>query len=102
MEKDITQPINLGTTSGENTNIPPQTSPVGNPIHRLNLLTSITYGILIVLFIGFAGMFVATVAMLVDSFNNKTATYKILIDEVSKQNIKIDSLLNQNNCKIPQ
>lgn len=51
------------------------------------------YGIIIVLFIGFAGVFIATASMLVDSFKNKQATYQDLANKVNEQNNKNDDIL---------
>ncbi len=53
-------------------------------------------GILVVaLFIGFAGVFVAATAMLVDAFRGKQATYQNLVDKISDQSYKNDALMKE-------
>lgn len=51
--------------------------------------------LVIVLFVGFAGVFVAANAMLVDAFNSKQATCQDLVNKVSEQNIKNDLILKE-------
>ena len=51
--------------------------------------------LIVVLFVGFAGCFIAATAMLVDSFNSKAASYQELEKQVQNQNVKIDTLNQQ-------
>lgn len=72
-------------------------APVSNDISgrnadEINFLKTLTYGLLYILFIGFAGCFIAVTAMLVDSFNNKASTYQQLFNKVAEQNVKLDNL----------
>jgi len=62
---------------------------------RLDFLQKLMYALVVVLFIGFAGMFVATAAMLLDAWNNKTANYVELRGEIKEQNYKIDNLADE-------
>lgn len=46
----------------------------------------------IVLFIGFGGMFVATGAMMIEALQNKSASYNEMTVKILEQNNKIDQL----------
>lgn len=63
--------------------------PIKDSVDRLYF---VMYGLVIVLFIGFAAMFVAVGQMLYASWTEKQATYQSLRDEVKSQNAKIDTL----------
>jgi hypothetical protein len=67
----------------------PQRGVIDEKVDHLSWLMNV---IVIVLFIGFAGMFVATASMLVDSFSSKAETYGDLRDRVLEQNEKINTL----------
>jgi peptidoglycan hydrolase CwlO-like protein len=51
--------------------------------------------LVIVLFLGFAGMFVAVGQMMIDSLRDKQASYQDLRDQVKDQSNKIDTLTDQ-------
>lgn len=76
------------TNYGENTNT--QSIP-----KMVKFTHEIVVGLVVVLFIGFAGMFVAVSTMLWDSWNNKSSNYEILKNKVEEQNYKIDLLLQK-------
>lgn len=61
-------------------------------VKRLNDFMAL---VVVVLFVGFAGVFVAATSMLVDSFNNKQATYEQLREQVQSNNDKLDLLIYQ-------
>lgn len=61
--------------------------------NRQTRLEQIMIAFIVVLFIGFAGMFVATATLLIDSYNNKSASYDNLQDTVQTQNTKVDQLI---------
>ncbi len=72
--------------------------------NRVEQINTLMIGVVIVLLVGFAGTFVAAATMLVDSFNNKQATYQDLRDKVQEQNAKIDELTQtlQKSTTIPK
>jgi phosphate starvation-inducible membrane PsiE len=72
--------------SAQNTNF----SKLSKRVDDLNLLM---VAVVIVLFIGFATMFVAATAMLLDGFRSKQASYEQLQSQVQSQNDKIDQLI---------
>lgn len=59
---------------------------------RQNRLEYIMMGLIVVLFIGFAGMFVAVGQMMIDSLNDKTNSIYDLKTKIDAQNVKIDNL----------
>lgn len=63
--------------------------------HKIDRHESLINVLVIVLFIGFAGVFVAATAMLVDAFNNKQTTYQNLVNKVNEQNTKNDYILQE-------
>ncbi len=75
----------------QNSSIPRQKPVTGEP-KRIQYIENIMIGVVIVLFIGFASMFVGTVTVLIESWNNKAATYQDLED-------KIDILIGGLNSK---
>ncbi len=80
-------------------NVVPPPSPSKNPEggvgSRLDFLSSITYAVIVVLFVGFAEMFVVVAGMLINDWNNKAQTYQQLTEQVKNQSLKIDSLINE-------
>lgn len=78
---------NIGT-DGENTNA--QAVPT-----MVKYIHEIVVGLVIVLFIGFTGMFVAVAAMFITSWNEDKTVQKDLRDKVIEQNTKIDQLYQQ-------
>ncbi len=60
---------------------------------RFEFLNTIVIALVVVLFVGFAGMFVACTAMLVDAWRSKDATYQKLEDSIETQNAKIDAII---------
>ncbi len=82
-ELPIIGPQEITTTSG-----------ISGESARIKFLNNVVIGILVVLFLGFAGMFIATGALMIDSFRSKQATYQSLVDKVNEQNNKIDTLVN--------
>ncbi len=62
---------------------------------RIDSLTLITYGIMIVLFIGFISLFVATTSMLINSWEGKAENYQILINKINKINNRINDIDNK-------
>lgn len=81
MKSQVPQPEFVGSTR-----------PVTGEPATIKFIQDITIGIVFVLFIGFAGMFVATAVMFIDAYNAKAASYENLQDEVQSQNAKIDQL----------
>lgn len=71
-------------------NVRKEWQPTSGDVFTAKFVRDIVIGLVIVLFIGFAGMFVATGSMMVDALNNKSATYLQLRDEVMKQNALIE------------
>jgi hypothetical protein len=69
--------------------------PVSGESLKMRMLYEIVVGIVVVLFLGFAGMFVATTAMLVDSWKSDKATQEDLRDKILEQNFKIDRLIKE-------
>jgi hypothetical protein len=67
-------------------------NPLGGMGDQLDLVKFITYAILIVLFIGFAGMFVATGAMLWGAWKDKEGAFNILQDKINSSNKAINML----------
>jgi uncharacterized membrane protein YqjE len=61
-------------------------------VKDLNLLMA---GVVIVLFIGFATMFVTVAALLISAFSDKQTSYDQLRDQVTTQNVQIQELTNQ-------
>ncbi len=59
---------------------------------QVDWLRSITTAVVAVLFIGFAGVFVATGAFMIDAFKNKHDSYSDLENEIRVQNDKIEVL----------
>ncbi|MCL5673786.1 MAG: hypothetical protein M1407_04120 [Deltaproteobacteria bacterium] len=57
----------------------------------VDLLKFIIYGIIIVLFLGFASLFIAVTSMLVNSWEGKAENYQILINKVNNIDNKINS-----------
>lgn len=64
---------------------------------RLDYLYLLMGGVVIVLFIGFASMYIAFVALLESSNGQKQATYQSLRDQVEEQNNKLDDLIKEQN-----
>lgn len=62
---------------------------------RLDRMDIIMAGVIIVLFIGFASMYVAFSALNNDSNGQKEATYQDLRDQIQAQNTEIQNLTNQ-------
>ena len=62
---------------------------------RLDRMDIIMAGVIIVLFIGFASMYVAFSALNDDSNGQKQATYQSLINQIQNQNTQIQVLTNQ-------
>lgn len=63
----------------------------GNLETKVDHLYYLMIGIVVVLFIGFAGCFIAATAMLVDSFRDKQASYQQLEIEVQQLNDRLKS-----------
>ncbi len=66
--------------------------PLKKDVERVHFLM---VGIVVVLFLGFIGVFIAATAMLIDSFRGKQASYQSLVDKVIGQNAKYDQLLDE-------
>ena len=76
----------------DSTNIA-ESSPIsGEPI-KIKMLYEIVVGIVVVLFLGFAAMFVATATMLIDEWRSDKSAQNDLENKILEQNIKIDMLL---------
>lgn len=76
---------------------PPKTEAknIPNPVGmdtQMDFLKFLVYAILVVLFIGFAGMFVATSAMLWGAWKDKEGSFNILQETISQQNIQLQIL----------
>lgn len=56
--------------------------PTGGMQDQLNEIKYLFYALILILFIGFAQMFVAVGTMLQESWNNKAATYQELRDKI--------------------
>jgi cell division protein FtsL len=67
---------------------------VTNKLKELNILI---YGLLLILFLGFAGLFVGVSQMMVDSLRNKQSSTLDLSNKISEQNEKINQLTTQVN-----
>ena len=65
---------------------------IGKHGSQIGVMNWIVVALVLVLFIGFAGMFSATGAVLWDAWHSKAASYESLRDEVQAQNAKIDTL----------
>ncbi len=61
-----------------------QLQQVGGKLEQHDWLLNV---LVLVLFVGFAGVFIAATAMLIDAFRGKQATYQSLIDKVNEQEI---------------
>lgn len=82
---------------------PTSTGDVKKMQKHLDFLTGITYAIMTVLFIGFAGVFVAAASMLVDSFKSKTTSYENLINRIDNLSREIQkNKSTQSNCLNPR
>jgi hypothetical protein len=79
--KDMAQNFDAKITIGK------KVQTLSDKLKDLNLLM---IGIVVVLFVGFAGMFVATSALLIESFNSKTVAYEELVKNVNQQNTQLD------------
>lgn len=58
--------------------------PISGDAWTVKLMKDTVYFLLAVLFIGFAGMFVATTSMLIDSFKAKQGSYEALMEKLDK------------------
>lgn len=65
------------------------------PTAKIKWIQDIMVGIIFVLFIGFASMFVAVGGLLIDAFQHKADSYEELSNQVRSQNAKIDSLTDE-------
>lgn len=61
--------------------------------NRIDFMHFIVLAILVVIFVGFAQMFIATGGILIDSWTHKTESYDNLTS-------KVNSLVEQNNAKV--
>lgn len=86
-EKDVT-PV---SSPSQDSPTPKQNPVTGEP-KRIQYIENIMIAVVLVLFIGFAAMFVGTVTVLIESWSNKAATYQDLED-------KIDILIEGLNSK---
>ena len=75
--------------------LPKKAQPQESLPFQVRMLNKLVIGLLFVLFIGFAGMFVATAGLVINSLKDKQATYLNLIDKVNDTNTKIDFLLQK-------
>jgi cell division protein FtsL len=62
---------------------------------EVSQLNRLMYALVVVLFVGFAGMFVATGSMMLDSLTNDRQSMTDLRDTVRDQNDKIDALTSE-------
>ena len=62
---------------------------------QFNLMRFVIYGVIIVLFVGFAGVFVAVGSVLQNYLANKQATYQNLVNQVNAQNTQIQLLTQE-------
>jgi hypothetical protein len=68
---------------------------------KVKFIQDVVIGLVVVLFIGFTTMFVATATVLYESWTNKAATYEDLENKITEQNNKIDFLFNQSKQNAP-
>lgn len=73
-----------GSTNPRNTKVPQQA--------EIDFLKWLMIGLVVVLFIGFAGMFVATASMMVDALKDNRGSTNDLSDQLKLQDEKIDEL----------
>jgi len=78
----------VNTTTGKQL----ETGPVSGIPADIKFLKGLTYGILVVMFIGFMAMFVATLSIWRDSWSDKNASYQDLINKIDERDSKIDLL----------
>ncbi len=81
-------------TAGTTTPNPETTDLEGIP-KKVKFLHDIVLALVFVLFIGFAGMFVATATMLIDAWRARGDSYNQLENQVLQQNLRIEALLNE-------
>ena len=72
--------------------VEPRLQPLKDRMREINFLL---IGLVFVLFIGFAGCFIAATTMLVDSFNSKATSYQELEVQVQTQNAKVEALTHE-------
>lgn len=77
-------------TGSKNEQAPSAGQTSGSDVDHIKWLMN---AIVIVLFVGFAQMFVATANLLWQAWTEKATTYQNLIDKVNMQNEKIDQLI---------
>jgi len=73
----------------------PTPTPVSGISLKVEFLNNVVIALGVVLFLGFAGMFVATTTIMFESWQNRAESYSNLQDEVQTQNAKIDSLITE-------
>jgi|GEM_PF-6965495 hypothetical protein len=61
-------------------------------VDRLREMNFLLMALVVVLFVGFSGCFIAATAMLVDSFNSKSASYQELTAQVITSEQKTDQI----------
>ena len=81
----------------------PKASGGGNPItptsgdlFSTQLMKDIVIGIVAVLFVGFAGMFIATGQIIINALNDKTDMSVQIVEEVMKQNAILEAQAKSN------
>jgi hypothetical protein len=60
--------------------------------NEIGYMKGLLIAMVVVLFVGFAGLFVATGAMMVDALNNKSTSYSELRDAIFDQKLDIELL----------
>ncbi len=83
---------NTAPVGGKKPSEQKEKQPTGGQTFEIKLLKDVVYVLLLVMFIGFAGMFVATSAMLWSAWKDKQGSYESLKDKILEQNYKIDEL----------
>ena len=77
-------------------------NPISGVPEKLDNLSNLMNAIVVVLLIGFAGMFVATIAIFVDAFRSKQTTYQSLVDKISAQQNTIDQMNQKMSVQVNQ
>lgn len=63
--------------------------------YEKDFLQTITYGVVIVLFLGFLGLVIGLVTLYIQSLNEEKNTYQELVNKINQQSYKIDFLNHQ-------